>query len=184
LYDTQTKLVRFGARDYDASAGRWTSKDPIKFEGGVSNFFEYTLDDPINDFDPDGLQPIKYKGVWKLHLGDADKTHGLHFHNEENGMKYFPETGKLLNPRTGKVSEASKAFQENFAQKIKCSPKFSKIFGDKLPLLGPLIDIFDAYGLEKRAEANGYSIWIEWEIENGFIDPNDPDLIFVRKVKS
>ena len=33
LYDTDTGLVRFGARDYDPSVGRWTAKDPILFEG-------------------------------------------------------------------------------------------------------------------------------------------------------
>ncbi len=30
LYDPHTGLVRFGARDYDASTGRWTSKDPTQ----------------------------------------------------------------------------------------------------------------------------------------------------------
>jgi len=25
LYDNQTKLVRFGARDYDSYSGRWTT---------------------------------------------------------------------------------------------------------------------------------------------------------------
>ena len=46
LYDTDTKLVRFGARDYDAETGRWTSKDPIRFAGGDSNLFGYVTADP------------------------------------------------------------------------------------------------------------------------------------------
>ncbi|WP_442939870.1 RHS repeat domain-containing protein, partial [Nitrospina gracilis] len=39
LYDQDTKLVRFGARDYDPETGRWTIKDPIRFEGGDSNLY-------------------------------------------------------------------------------------------------------------------------------------------------
>jgi len=35
LYDPDTGLVRFGARDYDAAAGRWTAKDPSRFAGGL-----------------------------------------------------------------------------------------------------------------------------------------------------
>ena len=54
LYDVQTKLVRFGARDYDAATGRWTVKDPIRFSGGSSNLYEYVNNDPINNTDPEG----------------------------------------------------------------------------------------------------------------------------------
>ncbi len=56
--DTQTKLVRFGARDYDSFTGRWTTKDPIGFNAGVSNFYEYVLNDPINYIDIDGMQIV------------------------------------------------------------------------------------------------------------------------------
>ena len=55
LYDRDTKLVRFGARDYDAETGRWTAKDPILFAGGQPNLYTYIGNDPVNWLDPDGL---------------------------------------------------------------------------------------------------------------------------------
>jgi len=53
LYDRETGLVRFGARDYDAVSGRWTQKDASGFEGGT-NFYAYAGNDPTNFYDPDG----------------------------------------------------------------------------------------------------------------------------------
>jgi RHS repeat-associated protein len=61
IYDNDTKLTRFGYRDYDADSARWTSKDPIDFAGGDSNFFAYTVNDPINSIDTTGLKPRKNK---------------------------------------------------------------------------------------------------------------------------
>lgn len=55
LYDASTGLTRFGARDYDPEIGRWTSKDPIRMNGGDTNLYGYTSNDPINFFDPIGL---------------------------------------------------------------------------------------------------------------------------------
>ncbi len=55
LYDTQTKLCHFGARDYDAETGRWLSKDPIGFGGGDTNLYGYVMSDPVNFIDPTGL---------------------------------------------------------------------------------------------------------------------------------
>ena len=55
LYDADTKLTRFGYRDYDAYTGKWTAKDPIGFAGGDSNLYGYVLQDPVKFFDPDGL---------------------------------------------------------------------------------------------------------------------------------
>jgi RHS repeat-associated protein len=58
LYDSDTKLVRFGARDYNPTVGRWTSKDPILFAGGDTNLYGYVINDPINFIDPDGEHPV------------------------------------------------------------------------------------------------------------------------------
>jgi len=55
LYDAETGLVRFGARDYDAALGRWTTKDPILFAGGDPNVYGYVGNDPVNRVDPEGL---------------------------------------------------------------------------------------------------------------------------------
>ena len=54
LYDPESGLVRFGARDYDARAGRWTAKDPIGFGGGDANLYGYSNQDPVNFVDPTG----------------------------------------------------------------------------------------------------------------------------------
>jgi RHS repeat-associated protein len=63
LYDPDTGLVRFGKRDYDAVTGRWTKKDPIRFNGGQANLYAYVANDPIDLVDPYGkLPPIGLPG--------------------------------------------------------------------------------------------------------------------------
>jgi RHS repeat-associated protein len=60
LYDSDTKLVRFGAREYDAETGRWTAKDPILWKGKQANLYAYVGNDPVNRIDLTG------------HLSDKD----------------------------------------------------------------------------------------------------------------
>jgi RHS repeat-associated protein len=55
IYDQATNLIRFGARDYDPHTGRWTSKDPIRFEGGDPNLYAYVDNNPLRYTDPTGL---------------------------------------------------------------------------------------------------------------------------------
>jgi|GEM_PF-3469134 len=57
LIEADTELVRFGFRDYDAVAGKWTAKDPIGFAGGDTNLYAYVLNNSINWTDPTGLWP-------------------------------------------------------------------------------------------------------------------------------
>ena len=40
LYDHETGLVRFGARDYDAETGRWTAKDPFCLQGEGQTYMD------------------------------------------------------------------------------------------------------------------------------------------------
>ena len=86
MYDSDTGLVRFGARDYDAEIGRWTGKDPIGFGGGDTNLYGYCFRDPINFVDPSGQ--FKWKtfaygafefvgGIILVHAGAAVTTSGV-----------------------------------------------------------------------------------------------------------
>jgi RHS repeat-associated protein len=60
LYDPDTGLVRFGARDYDAETGRWTAKDSSLFDGRDPNLYEYAFGDPVNFVDWTGAEPSSY----------------------------------------------------------------------------------------------------------------------------
>jgi RHS repeat-associated protein len=60
LLDDLTSLVRFGARDYQPDAGRWTTKDPLLFTGGDGSLYIYASGDPTNLSDPTGRSPACY----------------------------------------------------------------------------------------------------------------------------
>jgi RHS repeat-associated protein len=52
-WDKETGLYYYRARYYDPIEGRFLSRDPIGFEGGI-NLYAYTLNNPINYTDPFG----------------------------------------------------------------------------------------------------------------------------------
>jgi RHS repeat-associated protein len=77
LYDKDTKLTRFGVRDYDSETGRWTSKEPLGFAGARKfqiqmpikgyarnqrscNFYVYAGNDGVNYVDVIGLKKINH----------------------------------------------------------------------------------------------------------------------------
>ena len=56
LSDDDTKLVRFGVRDYDPETGRWTARDPV-VSGGASSRYVYADNEPLGLYDPSGQWP-------------------------------------------------------------------------------------------------------------------------------
>ena len=84
LYDWETGLVRFGARDYDPSVGRWTAKDPILFEGGQVNLYVYVGNDPVNFMDPTGLWSVGHS------VSIVGVDFNLTWYDSERG--WFPDT--------------------------------------------------------------------------------------------
>jgi RHS repeat-associated protein len=54
--DPETGLKRLGHRMYDASTGRFISRDPIL---AGDNWYAYAANDPINGVDPEGLDYLK-----------------------------------------------------------------------------------------------------------------------------
>tara|TARA_R110002073_G_scaffold293075_1_gene458503 strand:+ start:48487 stop:60300 length:11814 start_codon:yes stop_codon:yes gene_type:complete len=57
LQDSDTRLIRFGFRDYDPQAGRWTARDPIGFHGGL-NHYAYAENAPTSRIDLNGLKTV------------------------------------------------------------------------------------------------------------------------------
>jgi RHS repeat-associated protein len=53
LYDPDTSLVHYGAREYDPETGQFLRRDPSGFAGGL-NLYGYAGGDPVNYVDRDG----------------------------------------------------------------------------------------------------------------------------------
>ena len=68
LYDPESELVRFGARDYASDVGRWISRDAIRFRDG-SNAWVCGDCDPIRHHDPTGFFSLPSGPPGELPLG-------------------------------------------------------------------------------------------------------------------
>ncbi len=78
LYDRDTQLVRFGARDYDAETGRWTAKDPILFAGGDTNLYTYVFNNSLKYIDPFGLDSLVADNGTLTHYNDSGNVVGTY----------------------------------------------------------------------------------------------------------
>jgi RHS repeat-associated protein len=109
IYDSVTKLVRFGAREYDSEIGRWLSKDPIRFNGSDSNLYGYVLQDPVNGIDPSGLDvTVNYFGGGTGHIGVSV--------NNGNSMGYYGSFNSTSSALSG-FNGSGSVLQDSLAQR-------------------------------------------------------------------
>jgi RHS repeat-associated protein len=82
-WDKETALYYYRARYYDPSIGRFISRDPIGFEGGI-NLYAYVQNNPVNWIDPWGL----YTEItfWQP-VGHTSSSFG-HISSNVNGWNY------------------------------------------------------------------------------------------------
>jgi RHS repeat-associated protein len=167
VYDLATGLVRFGARDYDPAVGRWTSKDPIRFAGGLNlswgwNLYEYAQSDPINVIDTSGRAPtqvlvrvvnlIERKGLQLLERVGLEEAAGIAARGGDLLLKNEGEAQKLARRASGGRCPVrhSDAFGDHFHP---VGPNGEKLpnhifFGDRNQILGaiPLVLDLDSDG--------------------------------------
>jgi len=114
--DSETGLVRFGARDYDAEVGRWTAKDPILFDGGQQNLYLYVDSDPVNRVDPSGLWGIQlgigFGGMFGLSGAGFSAGIGLTY-SSQHGLQFGGYVSSQWNAGLG--ISAGRGIQASFS---------------------------------------------------------------------
>ena len=146
LHDRDIELVRFGHRDYDPKTGRWTAKDPIFFNGGDTDLYGYCLNDPVNGFDPDGLESWNLITATKyLHNQGAASIQPGYKVTYGEMPKWVSNLGKMF------VDQAAQVTAEHLA-----SEYISQTAGSALRKVNFLFGIFDPF--PQTAEAPTLSI--------------------------
>jgi RHS repeat-associated protein len=137
-FDQQTGLYYYRARYYDASSGRFLSKDPIRINGGI-DYYVYVLDDPIDNEDPDGLRTevccrplhsfvgrLGYNHCYVLITSDDNPwdfhTYGLHREDDNTGILFPGGAQPVMDSKSdvggtcSNVPEATPCKERNFVQ--------------------------------------------------------------------
>jgi RHS repeat-associated protein len=83
--DNETGLQLLTHRYYDPTRGRFVTRDPISYDGGV-NLYSYVTNNPINFLDPLGLAKLVYWGPAK----DSKRGHVALLLDDGTYISYWP----------------------------------------------------------------------------------------------
>ncbi|HXC35673.1 MAG TPA: RHS repeat-associated core domain-containing protein, partial [Candidatus Acidoferrales bacterium] len=72
-FEDESGLFYYGYRYYNASSGRWLSRDPIREEAGI-NLYACVFNQPIDGADSDGLSDIGIFGNGNINVNTAPVT--------------------------------------------------------------------------------------------------------------
>ena len=157
IADSHTGLVRFGARDYDPVSGRWTSKDPLGFNGSFANFYGYATFDPVNAIDFSGLSGCERPCVTLPVPG---------------GGVYSGGVGRVFMHKVGNYFAARLKF------KVKCPKDHPRLIRVRLsskgkPPYSPKVHKFPTKWLSNWVALGGgaYRVWFDVPSRTALIDP-------------
>ncbi len=133
IYDTYTKLTRFGARDYDTETGRWTAKDPIGFAGGLTSLYDYVGGDPVNFVDVSGRADDPWFKIdahgttndkdGNLRANDPHVDYKASKNSEKIRLKNIGDLKKVPKRHRAKALEWLKKLQVRFPNDVKLGVK-------------------------------------------------------------
>lgn len=138
LFDRDTGLILFGARNYDPESGRWTARDPIGFGSGETNLFVYAGNNPVDRTDPTGLDWVDRL----IGLGDhvpwktpASERKWKEFNHLFKLVKKYLDKTKKCADRAKKLEELERAYEK--AREHEDDPRYAmdvlRRIGDLLP---------------------------------------------------
>jgi len=98
----------FGARNYDPALGRWMNVDPLGEEFYEWTGYNYALNNPVNNIDPDGmftLSGVAAQNFARQLQADLDKEEMRKLMSGEGREDDGIETDYTLNKKTGEVKQ-------------------------------------------------------------------------------
>jgi RHS repeat-associated protein len=87
--DTETGLQLLTHRYYDPNTGRFLTRDPISYNGGI-NLYSYVTNNPLSAVDPSGLAPKDWADWLDSNLDYADKA--WHYDGNEPVANFINQT--------------------------------------------------------------------------------------------